>query len=209
MKRNGYHFDVIAKAELPLEARAAESHTQEGMCRTSLRVRGKQHSRLTCTSALAEQPSRAREREDSARESSGELPLRGRVLVVDDEPVIADSLVAILEHDGYEGRAAYDAATGLQCCESFLPDLVISDVVMPGMSGVEMSVIIRQRYPNCKVLLFSGQANTESFLEGARKQGYHFEMLAKPVHPRELLRRIAEYVPPAADASSHLDSLTA
>jgi DNA-binding NtrC family response regulator len=68
---------------------------------------------------------------------------------------------------------------------------VISDVVMPGMSGVEMAVPIKERHPECEVLLFSGQAATVDMLEGIRTQGYNFEVLAKPIHPTELLARIA------------------
>jgi len=68
---------------------------------------------------------------------------------------------------------------------------VISDVVMPGMNGVEMAVLIRERHPECKVLLFSSQAATVDLLEGIRTQGHNFEVLAKPIHPTELLARVA------------------
>jgi len=71
------------------------------------------------------------------------------------------------------------------------PELVISDVMMPGMNGVEMAVLIRDRHPACKILLFSGQAATPELLEGVRRRGYDFELLAKPVHPKELLARAA------------------
>ena len=60
---------------------------------------------------------------------------------------------------------------------------------MPGMNGIEMAIQIRQRYPACKVLLFSGQAATADLLEEARQSGYDFELLAKPVHPTELLAK--------------------
>lgn len=113
-----------------------------------------------------------------------------RVFVVDDERCIADTLVAILRSSGYEALAFYDAQSALAECERCVPELVISDVVMPGMTGVEMAVFITERHPACKILLFSGQAATVDILEGARRQGYNFELLLKPVHPTELLAKV-------------------
>ena len=116
---------------------------------------------------------------------------RKRVLVVDDERVIADTLTAIFDKAGYEAMAAYDGMTALLQCESFLPELVVTDVSMPGMNGIEMAILVTQRYPECRILLFSGQASTVNLLEEARTKGYDFELLTKPVHPKELLAKIA------------------
>ncbi len=113
-----------------------------------------------------------------------------RILVVDDETPIADTLTAIFRNAGYEAVAAYDGFSALAQCESFRPDLVITDVVMPGMTGVEMAIQVRLCYPACKILLFSGQAATANLLEEARKSGYDFELLTKPVHPAELLAKL-------------------
>ena len=113
-----------------------------------------------------------------------------RVLVVDDEANIANTLTAIFRNAGYEAVAAYDGQSGLSQCESFHPDLIVTDVVMPGMSGVEMAIQVKQRYPACKILLFSGQAATANLLEEARQSGYDFELLMKPVHPTELLAKL-------------------
>ena len=100
-----------------------------------------------------------------------------RIFVVDDEKCIADTLVAILRNSGYEALAFYDAQSALEQAESFSPELVISDVLMPGMNGVVMAILIRERHPTCKVLLFSGRAATAEFLEGFRRRGYDFELL--------------------------------
>ncbi len=112
------------------------------------------------------------------------------VFVVDDEKTIADTLAAILNNCGYKATPFYNAETALARFDAFLPDLVISDVVMPGMNGVELGVRIRERYPSCKILLFSGQAATADILAKVREQGHDFELLAKPIHPKDLLARI-------------------
>ncbi|MGB9257180.1 MAG: response regulator, partial [Candidatus Korobacteraceae bacterium] len=70
------------------------------------------------------------------------------------------------------------------------PDLVISDVIMPDMNGIEAAISIRGFLPSCKILLFSGQAATADLLENARAQGHEFEILAKPVHPSDLLAKL-------------------
>jgi DNA-binding response OmpR family regulator len=116
------------------------------------------------------------------------------VLVVDDEKRIADTLVAILESKGYESRAAYDGATALETCQERIPDLLISDVVMPGMSGIELGIAVKREYSTCRVLLFSGQAATAQMLEDAEGQGHRFDLLAKPVHPSVLLERVKQLI---------------
>lgn len=113
-----------------------------------------------------------------------------RIFVVDDERVIADTLCAILRGSGYDALAFYDAETTLTACERQRPDFVVSDVSMPGMSGVEMAVQIKQRLPGCGVLLFSGHARTVEVLEQAHRDGYEFELLTKPVHPKDLLAKL-------------------
>jgi DNA-binding NtrC family response regulator len=71
-----------------------------------------------------------------------------------------------------------------------IPDLLISDVAMPGLSGIDLAIQMKVNHPECKVLLFSGQAYTSDLLESARYQGHHFRLLEKPVSPSELLVEI-------------------
>src|ERR1700751_6247385 len=109
-----------------------------------------------------------------------------RVLVADDEQVIANTLAIILNQAGLEARAVFSGEKAVESLDSFQPDMLISDVIMTGMTGIEAAIITRQRLPNCKILLFSGQAATADLLEKAREQGHEFEILAKPVHPTDL-----------------------
>ena len=117
-------------------------------------------------------------------------PSKPRVLVVDDERVIADTLAIILNQNGFEATAVYTGSAAVERARASQPDLVISDVIMPDMNGIEAAIQIRQMLPKCKILLFSGQAATADLLEKARAQGHEFELLAKPVHPQDLLAKL-------------------
>ena len=121
-------------------------------------------------------------------------PLKPLVLIVDDERVIADTLGSILELSGYATMTAYDAASALEIVRLIPPDLLISDVMMPGMSGVELAMTLSRVAPGCKVLLFSGQAATLDLLSDARSAGFDFPALTKPVHPSAMLAQVAEMI---------------
>jgi DNA-binding NtrC family response regulator len=114
------------------------------------------------------------------------------VLIVDDEKVIADTLSIILTRAGFITMTAYDGKTALLIANAITPALLISDVVMPGITGVELAIMLSQSIPNLKVLLFSGQASTVDLLEKARRGGHHFTALTKPVHPTDMLKRVSE-----------------
>ena len=114
------------------------------------------------------------------------------VLVVDDEPVVASSLAAMLRMNGFSARFFTCPLEALAAARSESPDLVISDVAMPGISGIELAIQMRAQYPNCKILLFSGQAATLDLMEGARAQGYDFRLLQKPVFPSAFLSEIGQ-----------------
>lgn len=113
-----------------------------------------------------------------------------RIFVVDDENCVADTLAVIFRKAGYDASAFYNAQNALAQIDTCCPELVISDVRMPGMDGVDMDVHIRERHPACEVVLFSGQCSTLNILERVAHRGYDFELLAKPIHPTDLLARI-------------------
>jgi len=113
-----------------------------------------------------------------------------KVLVADDEQVIANTLAIILNQAGFEAKAVYSGEKAIEALDSFAPDMLISDVIMTGMTGIEAAIQTRAKLPNCKILLFSGQAATADLLERARAQGHEFEILAKPVHPTDLLAKL-------------------
>lgn len=121
-----------------------------------------------------------------------ETSTKPKVLVADDERVIADTLATILNQSGFQARAVYSGDRALELAATeFKPDMLITDVLMePGINGIEVAIRIREIVPSIKILLFSGQAATADLLEKARARGYDFEILAKPVHPQDILAKL-------------------
>lgn len=119
-----------------------------------------------------------------------EQSTKPKVLVADDERVIADTLAIILNQSGFDARSVYSGEKALETAASWQPDMIISDVIMADLNGVDAAIQVREMLPKCKILLFSGQAATADLLDRARAQGHEFEILAKPVHPQDLLARL-------------------
>jgi CheY-like chemotaxis protein len=120
------------------------------------------------------------------------MPIMPRILVVDDEKVIADMLVTILNLSGYEASAVYSGEDAVETAIRMRPDIVLTDVVMGLMSGVVAGVMIRRLLPECRVILFSGQASIVPLLKGAEEKGHVFELLPKPMDPARLLAYLKE-----------------
>ena len=112
------------------------------------------------------------------------------VFIVDDEQIIAETLTLILQRNGFTARFFTDPLEALAAARSETPDLILSDVKMPELSGVDLAIAIERDCPDCKIMLFSGHAETVDLLSKARERGYDFSLLTKPLHPAELLRRI-------------------
>lgn len=118
-------------------------------------------------------------------------PQAKRILVVDDEDCISESLTMILRGVGYDATARNNPRSALQECELRVPDLLISDVMMPEINGIDLAIQIEQKYPSCGILLISGMGSSIPLLEEASRKGHSFEILAKPIRPADLLARIA------------------
>jgi CheY-like chemotaxis protein len=117
-----------------------------------------------------------------------------RVLVADDERMIANTLAYILSASGFEAKAVYSGENAIEEARELKPDVLITDVVMGGMTGIEAAMHINSLLPNCRIILFSGQASTADLLERASAKGHRFEILTKPVHPRVLLDHLSAAV---------------
>jgi DNA-binding NtrC family response regulator len=112
------------------------------------------------------------------------------VYIVDDERVIADTLATILQRSGFRAKPFHNPMDALAAASDNPPDLLISDVVMPQLSGIDLAIQLKVICPACKILLFSGQSQTANLLKSARELGHDFHLLTKPVHPKDLLYQI-------------------
>jgi DNA-binding response OmpR family regulator len=115
------------------------------------------------------------------------------IYVVDDEPVIASTLAQILILGGYFARPFTDPLDALEAARFESPDLLLSDLVMPGMSGVELGVHVSHHCPTCRVLLISARRANQDEMRMATMLGYNFENLLKPASPFAILARVREF----------------
>jgi len=113
-----------------------------------------------------------------------------RIFVVDDEAIIGITLSKILGNSGYDARYFTDPVQALEEARKQKPDLLLSDVMMPKLSGIELAIAVREASPESEVLLLSGQSGTVDLMETARQRGHEFTLMHKPVHPTELLAHI-------------------
>jgi DNA-binding NtrC family response regulator len=117
------------------------------------------------------------------------------IFVVDDEPNIVKTSAIILDRSGFSSQWFTNPLDALQSAESECPDFLLSDVMMPELSGIELAIKFKERCPKCRVLLFSGRTETSALHASAIEEGHHFAIVAKPVHPTDLLAAIEALSP--------------
>lgn len=111
-----------------------------------------------------------------------------RVLVVDDEPGIVKTLKAYLEAESYEVQAVTDGDSVLSAVQSFRPDVIILDVMLPGMDGIEVLRQLRQE-SSVYVLMLSARSEETDRIVGLRMGADDY--VVKPFSPREVMARVA------------------
>lgn len=126
--------------------------------------------------------------------ASGES--KKKILVVDDETQLQDLFQNVLVMEGYDVRVAADGEAGYTAYHRFQPDLILTDVVMPGMSGLEMVRKIRTTVFSLKVIYMSGFFGIEGLKRDLEKetQAYGYPTLAKPFKISALLTTIEDYL---------------
>ncbi len=112
------------------------------------------------------------------------------ILVIDDEPVVCNSLRRILSRHGHHVDQALVPDEGLEKIGAKKYDLVLLDLRMPGRDGMEMLSTIRQKWPQTKVIIVTGYASIESAVEATRRGASHY--IAKPFTPEEVARATSE-----------------
>lgn len=135
--------------------------------------------------------------------------LRPLVLVVDDEPLITQTLSAILDAKGFAVMTALDATEALEICALIPPELLITDVSMPQKNGFDLAIEVKHAVPDCEIIFFSGHLGLAEMCSEMGELGKDCVMLVKPVHPADLLERVYEVMKRrgrALQASNHARS---
>jgi CheY-like chemotaxis protein len=119
------------------------------------------------------------------------MPEPVRILVVEDEAVVLHTLELILEQRGYDVRVARNGTHALSIASSFAPNILLCDINLPEMDGIQISIKVKRVVPDCRIVLLTGDIASTELLEEAERHGYRFEVLAKPMEPHQLLRVLA------------------
>ena len=116
-----------------------------------------------------------------------------RIFVVDDQQPIADSIVRILTLRGYEAHARYSSSAILELASELPPDLLIADVALDpnSINGIDLAIYVQRFYPDCRIILISGNPDSFELHNHARLEGHDYLLLAKPVPPERLLNEVA------------------
>jgi DNA-binding NtrC family response regulator len=118
-----------------------------------------------------------------------ESAYKARVAVVDDEHIIADTLTEILNSRGFQAKALYSGEAAVEEVRDFGPQIVLSDVQMGGIDGVEAAIRIRRLHPECRIILFTASPVRHSIHAEIDRLG--FEFIERPLHPQEVLDLLA------------------
>ncbi len=109
---------------------------------------------------------------------------RVNVLVVDDDSATRDGLTALLESWGYKAAAAPDGRTAIKLCEKELPQAIVTDLMMPGITGLEFIEALRERVQQAAIIVLTGQATIETAVQAIKLGAYDY--LTKPLEPQRL-----------------------
>ena len=113
-----------------------------------------------------------------------------KILLVDDEQEFTLTLAERLELRGYEVLTASSGEEALQVLEDNLPQIVVLDLKMPGLSGIEVLKRIKAQYPKLQVLLLTGYGSTQEGIKGMQLGAYDY--LLKPLNIDTLISKINE-----------------
>jgi DNA-binding NtrC family response regulator len=113
-----------------------------------------------------------------------------RIFIVDDESSIANTTAQILDREGFHCVPFSDPLELIDHCAAMPPNLVISDIIMPQMNGFDLAGRLRDTHPECRILLFTGQAGVDDLREYALDLGHEIEVLSKPLHPHTLIEKV-------------------
>ena len=108
-----------------------------------------------------------------------------KILIIEDEVLLADSLKELMIQKGYEADTAYDGITGEEYAELGIYDLIILDVMLPGMDGYEVAKRLRMKHLGTPILMLTARSELEDRVEGLNSGADYY--LTKPFDTRELM----------------------
>ena len=115
--------------------------------------------------------------------------MKTRVLVVDDDRLVADTLCLIFQINGFDSEARYSAADGFERAKTYQPAILLCDVTMPAESGLELADRMQQEMPSTQMLLLSAYASNAAVVNmQSRRMQRPLKLLSKPCRPDDLLR---------------------
>ncbi len=115
---------------------------------------------------------------------------RALILIVDEDPVIADTIADMLQNSGFCAMAAYGAWAAFDFASIVPPDLMIIDVRLPDLRGLELAMIMEKGYPHCRVLLLADRGAAAE-IEKLNREGHRFPILMKTKNSKDLLFALA------------------
>ena len=124
---------------------------------------------------------------ESESSSPAESAVR-RILVVEDEEALALGVRDALEHSGYQVDVVYEGTAALERIRATRPELIVLDLMLPGMSGLEILTTLRAESINCRVLILTALADEEELIKGFEAGADDY--MKKPFSPRELVARV-------------------
>lgn len=133
---------------------------------------------------------------------SGKKKEKMKILIVDDNKNWAFIVRVMLEEEGFEVQSASDGETGYSTCLSFRPDVVITDIQMRGMNGIELMRMIREYDQKVKTIYMSSEFDGFRSLLEKEKARFEVGLLKKPFTKEELLRLISKFSSEGANIST-------
>lgn len=121
----------------------------------------------------------------AGRKGDAMVAATSKIIVIDDQRLIANTLAQILNQKGHDATPVYSGEEALEQVNRCEPDVVLSDVRMHKLDGIQTALRIRILHPNCRVILFSASAISDE--EQARIDDCGFEFLRRPLHPKDVL----------------------
>ncbi len=110
-----------------------------------------------------------------------------KILVIDDEPEMVEAIADLLRADGYDPETSTDSVAAVKLLSAVAYDLVLSDIVMPGLTGLQLLSLIKARIPAPEVILVTGYSTGERAMEHGA-----FAFIKKPFDSAELLERVKQ-----------------